>query len=151
MKIEVDQSGKIEETAKRTVIGDSLGNTVVVRSADKRSIQELYRLSGQPRKFVIHLFSVLLSILIAKSFTLTKTYIIDTEYPGKEDEISLLVCEFCAKNGVILSSSQLQFRRIGKSSEAHKTSHKKFTSKYLRDYLSITEILKYLLPQKRTE
>lgn len=42
MRVEIDQSGKVEDTSKDTVIGDSIGNTIRVTSHDKRVLQQIY-------------------------------------------------------------------------------------------------------------
>ncbi len=129
MKIEIDQSGKVEETARITVIGDSKGNIITIKSKDKQIIQEIYRKEKQPRKFVIQLFSLLTTFLIAKTIDNSITYSIDTEYPNKEEEITSLILYFSEILNIKISRHQIQFKRIGKSSLAHKTSHKGYKEK----------------------
>ncbi len=129
MKIEIDQSGKVEETARITVIGDSKGNIITIKSKDKQIIQEIYRKAKQPRKFVIQLFSLLTTFLIAKTIDNSITYSIDTEYPNKEEEITSLILYFSEILNIKISRHQIQFKRIGKSSLAHKTSHKGYKEK----------------------
>lgn len=148
MKIEIDQSGKVEETARRTAIGDSLGNVVVMSAADKKAIQALYRSIGQPRSFVIQLFSLLVTFVIARSVSETHTYTIDPEYPGKEEEILTWISYFAHKLSLPFVPDHVVFHRVGKSSLAHGVAHKAFKKKQTPATVSALEAIRYLLPQK---
>lgn len=146
MHIEIDQSGKVEDTSVKTVIADSRGNVVVIRAKDKRAIQAVYRWAGMPRVYMIQVFSLLTALLMAKTYSTIAIYTIDIEYPGREDEIAMLVVNFLAKLGHAIAKHQIQFLRIGKASDAHKTAHTAFTKKGLRHFISKADVLKLLLP-----
>ncbi|MCX6810253.1 MAG: hypothetical protein NTY30_00740 [Candidatus Berkelbacteria bacterium] len=51
MKIEIDQSGKIEETGKPTVIAFSNGKSasIIISAKDKKLVQTVFRKIGQPK------------------------------------------------------------------------------------------------------
>ncbi|HEX9722115.1 MAG TPA: hypothetical protein VGA53_02520 [Candidatus Paceibacterota bacterium] len=68
MRIEIDQSGKIENTSKDTIIAFSNGIRKAIRisSVDKREIQAIFRRTGKPRIFVYKFFSILVFLLIEK-------------------------------------------------------------------------------------
>jgi hypothetical protein len=146
MKVEIDQSGKVEDTAVKTVIGDSLGNVVVLRAKDKRAIQAVYRLAGIPRIYMIHVFSLLTALVIAKTISKGAEYTIDAEYPGREDEIATLITGFLEKLGYADAKLPMQFLRVGKSSLAHEAAHAAFKQKGLRQHVDQAYVLKLLLP-----
>ena len=66
MKIEIDQSGKIENTSKDTVIAfsDGIRKAIRISSNDKREIQAIFRRIGKPRIFIYKLFAILIFLLI---------------------------------------------------------------------------------------
>ena len=113
MKIEIDQSGKIEQTAKDTVLAISNGDwdTIIIKARTKRQIQEIFRRHGQNKNFVLFTFSASLAILIKRNSKHYKNITIDTEYTGKGPIIKEIVLE-------ILSSEKqtpsIMFGRIGK-------------------------------------
>ena len=82
MKIEIDQSGRVEYTSTSTVIGDSNGNSILIRSIDKQYLQKIFRSIDRPQMFVLETFSILVALLIKTTYSPTHIYIIDTEYFG---------------------------------------------------------------------
>jgi len=145
MKIEIDQSGKVEKTSVKTVIADSLGNNVVVSSKDKRFVQNLYRKAGKPRMFVYELFSLLVAHLIKQSFTKNNLYIIDIEYFHKDDLLTQLIFQFLKKLKIYAEKEQIIFSRIGRKSKAHTEAYLRYLGKRKAKVFSITQILKILL------
>ena len=117
MTYQIDQSGKIEDTSKDTVL--ALSNDIVfsllIPRYVKRRLQKIFRNSGQPRIFVLVVFSAGLSLLLKKSNP-KKRVIIDREYYGKEGDIKKYLNEMLsnAKN-----TPPFAFQRIGKASRAH--------------------------------
>ena len=65
MKIEVDQSIKIENTEKDTVVAFSNGvyGSIIISAKDKREIQEVFRKTGKRMIFAYKLFAILIFIL----------------------------------------------------------------------------------------
>ena len=70
-KYELDQSGKIEDTARKTVLAfsnDHLG-AITLSAKDKRRLQELFREIGAPKLFIYYVFSALIILLLKQNFT----------------------------------------------------------------------------------
>lgn len=115
-KFQIDQSGKIEQTSKDTVLCLSNGSwdTVLIKAKTKRQLQEIFRQNGQPRNYVLFTFSAALSILIERNLNVGKI-VIDKEYFGKEPIIKKLLEEISEE---IKEKVTLEFGLVGKSSRA---------------------------------
>ena len=89
MNIEIDQSGKVENTSKNTIIAFSndIFGSIFITAKDKREIQKIFRKIGKSRIFVYRLFSILIFLLIKDHLKRIDQIIIDEEYPGKENLI----------------------------------------------------------------
>lgn len=116
MKYEVDQSGRIEETNRPTII--SIANvgysyTLKIDSKIKRSIENKFKKLGKPKMFGIYGFASGLIILLKKSKINNSVVVIDIEYDGYNE----IIKRELNKN----SSQNLEFRfsNIGKKSPAH--------------------------------
>lgn len=150
MKIEIDQSGKIEATQSDTVIADSLGNHICFRSIGKQVLQTIYREQKRPRVFVYEVFSALTAVLIRKTFHKTNQYIVDIEYFNQDDYLRSLIASFLRKLKMIVDPAQISFGRIGKNSKAHATAYQILTNKRIkRIYISSEKLLTILKPIKR--
>lgn len=119
MKIEIDISGRIEETARASVVADSLKNTSLVHAKTKRALQKIYRDLGKPRVFVLELFSVMVTFLIQKDYHTSHIYIIDRDYYGHEERIKSLIIRYGKLIGMRINETQIVFGYVGKNSEAH--------------------------------
>jgi len=145
MKIEIDQSGRVEYTSHKTVIADSLGNCLYVTTLTKKIIQELYRKAKIPRIFVYEFFALLISLLIKETFSKTQTYIIDTEYPGKSDLIERHILKFCKRLIPKLNPDQISFGTIKEGSKSDKTAHEEFLKIKKAEKIPLDMLLNYLL------
>ena len=65
MKVEIDQSGKVEYTSHKTVIADSMGNSVKISSKDKQILLQEYRNNGIPRNYTLGVFCKRIGINIS--------------------------------------------------------------------------------------
>jgi len=85
MKIEIDQSGKIENTSKNTIIAfsDDISGSIFIKAKDKREIQKVFRQIGKSKVFIYKLFAILIFLLIKNHLKRLEEIIIDEEYPGK--------------------------------------------------------------------
>jgi hypothetical protein len=114
----IDQSGKIEDTAKDTVLAYANGKpyAVFISKRHKRRIQELFRRCGLPRLFVYYLFAAGLFYLL-KGLRTSSAIIIDTEYPGKDKIIAGLLTvllEYYSK-----PTHDIRFSRVGNHPKVH--------------------------------
>ena len=146
MKIEIDQSGKIEFTSVGTIVGDSQGNFVFIKAKTKRLIQSLFRNAKKPRKFIIETFVFLVAKLIQVSFSKKNIYILDIEYPGKQKEITKSLISICHKLQTQINLSQIRFSHIGKRSKAHSTAYLQFKRKNKKVDITVRSFLRTFLP-----
>lgn len=121
MIIEIDQSGKIEETNKDTIIAfsNSKNFSIRIHRRTKRKLQEDFRKRGIPKLFAMRTFSAGVSILIKNYINELDKMVIDTEYYGNEKVIkSMIIDSHPAKKKDKLQSI-IEFKKIGKKSPAH--------------------------------
>lgn len=116
--IEIDQSGKIEDTSKDTVLALSNGTqfSILISRKIKRDLQTIFRKNKQPRNFVLFTFSAGLSILIHHAKPKHKL-LIDKEYLGKEFIIKKHILETYKSEKI---KPIINFGLIGKGSNSHK-------------------------------
>lgn len=143
MKYHIDQSGKIENTEKDTVLAlsNDIKYTVLLPAKTKRTLQSILRKENRPGMFVYLVFSSLLFILLKSVYPKSKV-IVDREYPGKESLIKVLI-------GRIIQGSKnkgkldFEFGSAGKSSNVHGLAHKTFKGKSKPDKtIKLEEIIK---------
>lgn len=123
MNYQIDQSGKVEQTDKDTVIAfsNSKVGAVILTKKEKRHLQELFRRIGMPAIFVDATFAVLLYLLI-KNIP-NRKWIIDIEYPGHTKTIEKMY-DFLSKKSV-----DFHWKLVGKSSPAHDIAYKVYARK----------------------
>lgn len=122
MKIEVDQSGKIEQTSINTALGYSNKTTrsVLISSREKIKLQKFFQAEGKSQLFVILTFAALLYVLLEDVFKKQVDMYVDREYSGYETFIKNELVNIAKANRVSLDSHYLHFTLIGRSSRAHK-------------------------------
>ena len=134
MNIEIDQSNKIEQTGKDTIIGLSNEKTftILINRKIKRKLQEEFRKQGKPRLFVYRTFiaGVVLLIKYAQLNNLSEI-IIDEEYFGNEKLLKSMFLEMWSR--FFEEISEISFERIGKKSNAHNVSYLTMKGKYKPD------------------
>lgn len=147
MKIEIDQSGKVEDTSKITVLGNSIGNNVWITQNDKRFNQHVFRKMGKPQMYMIRLFAALASVLISHSLNGDHTYIIDVEYPGRDAEIKAFIVIYLEKMGLKIDAQRISFSAIGKKSKAHYHAYciLKDANRPQKTHISLEKLLKIML------
>lgn len=116
-KFQIDQSGKIEQTSKNTVLclANSSWDTVLIRARTKRQIQEIFRRNGQIRNYVLFTFCAGLSVLIKRNLHIGQVTI-DREYFGKEPVIKELILKMLKDEKIV---PDIYFALIGKQTHAH--------------------------------
>jgi hypothetical protein len=120
MKIEIDQSNKVEQTSKTTFISFSNGEhfTVSIPAEVKRKLQEEFRTQGKPLLFVRRTFiaGVVLLLRYGKIHR-DDEVIIDQEYYGHEKTLKSMFAEMWTRFSDDVP--EIDFQRIGKKSRAH--------------------------------
>lgn len=119
MKYHIDQSGKIEQTERHTVIACANGKTmtILLEKTEKRKLQQLFRIVGLTKLFPYLIFAALLALLLNKLNPKHKI-IIDREYIGHEDLIEEKTKLYLEELGV-RQTLHLRFDHVGKLSSAH--------------------------------
>ncbi|MCX6812817.1 MAG: hypothetical protein NTW79_04370 [Candidatus Berkelbacteria bacterium] len=149
MKIEIDQSGKIENTNKPTVIaysGDK-NKSLIIFAGEKQKLQKYFRRIGKPSSFVYIVFAVLIFILIKSEKTIDEI-IIDREYAGQEPLIKNYLIQFIKKSDRHFDKKKIYFHQIGKKSPAHDLSVKSFRKKKADIKVKSDDVLKFLTKLK---
>lgn len=148
MNIEIDQSGKIENTNRNTIVAfsNSISKSVLISGKDKREIQDIFRKAGKPRVFVYRLFAILIFILIKKHIKQIDQMVIDLEYPGKSNLIKNYLFQEIRKEEKEFPKENIIFRRIGKKSNAHNKAYLTFKKKMKADIVATGEdILSFVI------
>lgn len=145
MRIEIDQSGKIEFTNKITVIGYSNkdSKTVIILSREKQKLQKHFRQDNKPRQYVCTIFAFLIFFLIREKRTIEQI-IIDTEYPGQEALIKSHLLTFLRKNKIHIDKKSIHFQRIGKKSRAHQLVYQSYKQRKADIKISARDIIRFL-------
>lgn len=128
-KFQIDQSGKIEQTNKDTVIAFSNSSkaSIILKAKGKRELQDIYRNAGKPKVFSIQVFSALTYLLLEKAKIQRRMIYLDKEYPGYEDTIKSYLVQLINKRGKIkINTDNIRFELIGKSSNAHLYGYKQW-------------------------
>lgn len=122
MKIEIDQSIKIESTNKDTILvfSDGIYSSVLITAKTKRQLQEIFRKVGEPRSFILRVFTAGIALLIKPYLSKITELVIDNEYDGYEKVIKELLISFLnLKSQVKQGKLTIRFASIGKKSKAH--------------------------------
>jgi hypothetical protein len=123
MIIEIDQSGKIEDTSKHTIVAlaDKKGfsRSVRISATEKRKLQKFFRNIGHPILYTYKVFAVLIFIIIKDYISKIDRIIIDPEYPGHEQAIRDLLFGLIKTVDKKFERNRIVFKQIGKRSPAH--------------------------------
>lgn len=121
MTIEVDQSIKVEQTFKDTVIGIAWGKksfACVLSRQVKRRLQKDFRREGRARLFVYRTFVAAVILTVMRSeWKYVSDVIIDVEYRGQDQKLRSIFLEMWSR--VSKEVPDISFREIGKRSLAH--------------------------------
>lgn len=120
MKIEIDQSGKLEDTHKPTVIGfyGIKNKTIMILAPEKQRLQKYFRKINKPRIYIYATFSILICLLIKNERNISEM-IIDREYPGKEALIKNYLLTYFKKINRDIDKRSIYFRELGKKASVH--------------------------------
>lgn len=130
MTYEVDQSIKIEQTERDTILAIANGSNfaIVLKRKDKRLLQKIFRERKEPRVFIYFVFAAMLTILLIET-KITESIIIDQEYLSHEDLIKLKLKKFLKDQKKEFLFNNISFGLIGKKSPAHSYAAKVLSGK----------------------
>ena len=114
-RFEVDQSIRVEELTKDTIIGIANNEeafTLRIKSKTKRHVYEYFRRWGKPKKFGPATLAAGIIVAVGKSTSRVSELIIDIEYPGYEITIQKIIQQ-------AFPNIMIYFGLIGKKSPAH--------------------------------
>ena len=120
MIVEVDQSIKVEQTNRDTVIAFSNGEqfALLISARVKReAISYLQNAGRKQKRIYLWLFVLALYHLLKHHTARVSVIVIDVEYDGQEQNIKALLLQFLG--GVKSKRPQIIFHSIGKKSNAH--------------------------------
>lgn len=120
--VEVDQSGKVEDTAKDTVLvfTDGESYSILIPATVKRAVyRELTNRGLREKEITVQLFSVGLYFLLREHITNLQQITIDTEYTGKNTLIKERLVSYLLRGHYQVEPSQISFGHVGKRSPAH--------------------------------
>jgi len=120
MRIEIDQSGRIEYTNQPTMLAfsNSQSGLLIILSREKKLVQKYFRKIGKPRLFAYLTFAAGIYLLVRNVVRNRDQLIIDREYPGYEKLISRKVKELVLEDSKVRDIS-VSTGQIGKKSKAH--------------------------------
>lgn len=147
MDIEVDQSGKIEDTHADTVIAfsNSASGAVLIPAVVKRAcIRTLRERDWRSQTFVFKIFAAALFVLIQPHIAKIERIVIDIEYPERMGDKGVLL-KLIQRARRDFTRKQIVFRLIGKQSPAHKKAIGVYRGHALPDrILSTNEVLRVI-------
>ena len=129
-KIEVDQSIRIEELTKDTMLGianEDVAFITVVPKRTKRVLYEMFRVQGKIKKFAPYVFAAAAGKAIYQVPLRTSDLIVDIEYPGYEREIIWIIKQM--NPGI-----EIYFTAIGRRSPAHYAAYGAYIGKKNVDF-----------------
>lgn len=150
MRVEVDQSGKIESTNKPTIVcfSDSESKSILIKAKDKRQLQQIFRKAGKPKMFVVQTFSCLIYWLLKDFLSKVDQVIIDREYPGYENLIKSYLVQLAKHDSKDFSSDKIYFAEIGRKSPAHLKAYQDYRRKKADIKIEAEDILGLVLRLK---
>src|SRR3989344_7489468 len=112
MRIEIDQSGRVEYTSQPTVIAFANSKTysIIFLSRDKKYLQKIFRKAGVPNLFVNKTFAILIFLLIKDFLKSINQIIIDHEYLGHDKVIKQFLLELLRRHKKNFNSHDIFFR-----------------------------------------
>lgn len=138
MNIEIDQSGKIENTNIDTVVAyaNHEQRSILLSASEKRRIQRLYRDAGKPHIFVYRTFALLIFLLMRDRISQMQGVVIDDEYPGWYFLIKNFLLQQIRTVVPNFDKRLITFQCIGKHSSAHRKAYVTFTKKEAPDMVA---------------
>jgi hypothetical protein len=135
MRVEVDQSGRIDQTDRPTVLALANGKkySICISATTKREclhqLRQKWRgVTPTPNLYVL-VFATSLYLLLKSHISHLTQVVIDTELPGHEGTIKDHLLNLCWRSGLKITAEVISFRQIGKKSPAHDAAIQVFRGK----------------------
>lgn len=150
MKIEIDQSQKIEATSKDTFIGfsNNISHVIKIPAKVKRQLKQEFRELGKPELFTYRVFSAGICLLIRDYLRKIDMMVVDEEYTGREPLIKNMLREMLKR--MRRKEPRIYFDRIGKKSRAHEVSYLAMRKNRANRTLRIGEIRELALSKPKS-
>jgi uncharacterized membrane-anchored protein YjiN (DUF445 family) len=123
MQVEVDQSGKVENSRMATVLAFANGKRRAISipaTVKRKSIRELRQRGQKGSSFYYQIFATGLYLLLKDDITRINRLIVDVEYRRKDAIIREHLLNLFRRAGKKVDADQIQFARITKKSPAHR-------------------------------
>lgn len=151
MTYQIDQSGKVEDTNRLTIVAFANGKikSLKVSAVEKQKLIKIMRELDYPKKlFIFKIFAGLIYLLFAKEqLNANDSIIIDKEYPGHEGIIKDVLSNLFRQ--IDNKAPSIEFSEIGKKSQAHLKAIAVFRGRIKPDIIvKADDILNVLYKQK---
>jgi|SRR3989344_5648460 len=150
MKYQIDQSGKIEQTERHTVLActNSEEITILLTKREKRKLQKIFRITNSSKLFPLLVFAALLAVLI-KKLNPRQKIIVDREYAGHEGLVEEKATIYLQQLRIGFMPL-IEFGHIGKLSNPHKLAYLVAVGKKKPTIIvSANEVMKVILGIKK--
>ena len=148
MHVEIDQSGRIEDTRVHTVLAfsDDIERAILIPARVKREafrhLKEHYRIIKYP---ALKLFAVGLFLLLKPRLRQLRLITIDIEFEGHEGHIKGMLLSHIRRVDPGFPKERVAFRPIGKKSRAHLKALRVYRKEEMPDQVITLEKLLELL------
>ena len=129
MRIEVDQSGKIEQTEMDTAVAFRNDEQYSVLLKKKMKVEILIDYRNKYKDIHYRLFAVLIFYCIRNYLHKIQLIVIDIEYERRDADIKKHLLSFIWKDYSNFDKNLITFSRIGKDSRAHRLAYQTFIGK----------------------
>ena len=129
MHIEIDQSGKIEQTDVDTIVAFRNGEQYSVLLKKKVKIELLTEYRNKHKDIYYRLFAILIFYCIRNYLHKIQLIVIDVEYEKREADIKKNLLRIIWKGYPNFDKNLIFFSRIGKKSKAHNLAYQTFAGK----------------------
>ena len=146
MIYEIDQSGRIEETNRDTIISianKNFSKTVRIKSSTKRSVEYKYKKLEKPKMFAVYGFTAGVVMAIKESKLKNGSILIDIEYPSYEKIIGSILRK------IFKDKFNFKWKNIGRSSPAHNSAYRVFKKRAKADFVVSQNELEYQMKKFR--
>lgn len=144
MKIEIDQSGKIEDYVN-TIVAFRNNEQFSVLLDRKLKNEILTRYRKKHKDIIYWLFAICVYYCIRNYLDKIQHIIIDIEYKGKEADIKKYLLRFILKYYPKFEKDKIRFDVIGKKSRAHRLAYQTFIGKLAPNKVLIKKEIESLL------